>query len=166
MRNIRDDVDAFFAGEIRHILPVPGTWQDGNRNGEFRMRLPIEVDGEVGAFQLDLISAPDSQNPGIRFILLCGRAIFRLCLHNEMHTNSFNKPADLGLTVEGPHYHSWNDNRRFGPANGLPKELRNARKLPLNQPDTDSAFKWFLNETKIIEPKWPMPSWPTRTLLL
>lgn len=166
MKTARDIVEDFFAGPVRHRLPAPGQWREGNRPGEYRMRLPVEVDDEVGLFELDLISTPDSQKPGVRFVLLFGRAVFRLDHHDEEHTNPFNHPADVSLKIFGPHFHSWADNARFGTEKSLPKALKNARPLPEGLEDSSSAFQWFLNQTNILPPDWPMPEWPRRTLLL
>lgn len=163
---IREDVERFLDGGSRHKLPSKSSWKSGNREGELRMRLPIEVDGEIGGFELDLVKAPDSDDPGLRIILMYGRAFWRLCMGDVEHPNSINRPDDLPALIVGPHYHCWADNRRFGEAASLPKRLRNARILPQGIVGDADAFAWFLSQVNIVFPDWEMPSWPTRTLLL
>lgn len=166
MRTIRDEVENFLAGPCRHRLPAAGIWKPGNRDGELRLKLPVEVEGEIGQFDLQLIVAPDSLNPGLRIVLLCGRAFWRLCLDEPEHPNSFNRPEDLPAIVPGPHCHTWADNRHFGNPTSLPKVLKNARNLPDAITDEDSAFRWFLGQVNILEPEWDMPEWPKKTRLL
>jgi len=166
LQTIREDVEAFLAGAPRHVLPVPGTWGDGNRDGESRMRLPISVDGEIGQFEIELIVAPNSESPGLRIVLMCGRAFWRLCLNPEPHTNSLNRPIDLPPMVDGPHQHTWPDNRMFGAPGALPQKLRNARILPVEIDTNEKAFGWFLPQVNILPPTWEMPPWPRRSLLL
>lgn len=166
MQTIREDVEDFLSGERRHRLPVPGIWSDGNRDGEYRMVLPIEVAGEIGNFELQLISAPDSAEPGLRIVLRYGRAFWRLCMAHYEHVNSFNRPADLPAVVSGPHHHSWHDNRMMGPPGSLPTKLRNARALPPEITTDELAFRWFLAQVNIEDPDWDMPEWPKRTRLL
>lgn len=43
----RDEVEAFLAGEVRHRLPTAAGWVEVNRDGEYRLRLPVEVEGEL-----------------------------------------------------------------------------------------------------------------------
>jgi hypothetical protein len=162
----RDEVERFLAGPIRHRLPAPGSWDDGNRAGEYRMKLPIEVEGEISQFELQLVTSPDSVEPGLRMVLRYGRAFWRLCMTAVEHPNSFNRPDDLPAMIFGPHHHSWPDNRRFGPANSLPKKLRNARLLPAHIRSDVEAFAWFLEQVKVLPPDWEMPPWPIRTRLL
>ncbi len=129
------------------------------------MRLPIEVDGEIGQFELELAISPNGASPGLRIILLRGRAFWRLCMDNAEHPNSFNRPADLPPMTVGPHQHSWPDNRRFGNPTSLPQKLRNARILPATIKSNDDAFAWFLGQVNILYPRWDMPEWPKKTLL-
>jgi hypothetical protein len=97
---------------------------------------------------------------------LYGPAIWRVCLKDEEHPNSFNRPADMPAMIYGPHHHSWPDNRRFARANRLPPNLENARPLPAEVRTFDQAFAWFLDVLGIEPPAWGYPSWPERTTLL
>lgn len=162
----KDDVDAFLAGEARHRLPAPATWIEGNRRGEFRLRLPVETSGQIGGFFVELISEPDAIEPSFKCILLFERAVWRVCVCSAEHANPLNRPVGLAAMVQGPHYHSWADNRHLGAVNALPRKLRNARILDGIRLDEGSVFAWFLAQVRILPPDWDMPQWPTRTLLI
>lgn len=162
----RDEVEAFLAGEVRHRLPAPASWIEVNRDGEYRLRLPVEVEGELSGFAVEVISAPDAIDPVFKCILLYERAIWRVCVCDVSHVNPLNRPAGVPAMLTGPHYHSWQDNRHTGAVNSLPKRLKNARVLDGFEPTEDAIFSWFLDQVKILPPEWDMPKWPTRTLLL
>ena len=165
MLDLRHDVDAFLAAE--KSLPRAGVWAQVNRADELRMRLPVEIDGEVSqSFVVEMIVAPNAIQPSLRIVILYGPCIFRLEMTSAGHQNSFNRPADLPSFVEGPHYHGWTDNRRFARANRLPKDLDNARILPNSVVSFDDAFRWFIEETGFDFPSWGPPEWPQRTGLI
>lgn len=163
--NPKQEVEDFLAARGKR-LPAIGDWRIGNRPDEFRLKLPIEWRGELTAFQLELIVAPDAPSPDLRIVLLYGRAIWRLCLAPAVHPNSLRRPDDLPAMVSGPHHHSWPDNRHFGAANRLPKDLQNARKLPASVVANDDAFTFFLDQVGIDLPSWGPLKWPTRERLL
>lgn len=164
--SVRHQVEAFLAGSPRHLLPAAGSWTEGNRSGEFRMKLPVQVSGEIGLFELTLTIAPDSDAPELRIALCAGRAFWRLCMDHVEHVNSFNRPSDLPAMIAGPHYHGWADNRHFGGPTSLPPRLYNARYIPAGITGSQAALDWFLEETNILPVAWAMPEWPSRTRLL
>ena len=160
----RVHVDQFLAQP--KSLAAPGRWVDGNRPGEQRMRLPILVDGEISAFEVELIVNPDAPSPGLTIVLLYGRCVWRLCMDSRLHPNAADRPHDCPADVSGPHAHSWEDNRRFAKASALPRRLKNARLLPADVATNDDAFAWLLAQIKVDFPPWGSPEWPTRTGLL
>lgn len=163
---IRDEVEAMLSGTRRHILPVAGQWLPGNRSGEYRMRLPVQVGGETGLFDVELTVSPDSVNAGVIINLLAGRSVWRVCLNDVEHTNLFNCPSDIPAMIQGPHYHAWADNRHTGRTVALPQKLGNARILPAEITSNQQAFDWFLEQVNILPPDWEMPEWPIKTQLL
>lgn len=130
------------------------------------MKLPILADGETGSFELVMVISPDSDSPGLRMVLMYGRAIWRLCMDIAFHPNGLVRPDDLPASVNGRHQHSWHDNKMTGNPIMLPKTLPNARILPDHIVSNDQAFYWFLEQINVLGPTWQLPEWPTRTLLL
>jgi hypothetical protein len=163
--DLRRDVDEFLSGKHKR-LPVGPEFVTGTRRSQMRAVLPIERNGEGSGFTLEFIMSPNVDPDWLRINLLYGRPCWRLCLKPEFHPNSFNRPKDLPASVDGPHHHSWADNRRFARANRLPQYLENARLLPDEITSKDQAFMWFLEQTGIDFPAWGLPVWPKRTTLL
>jgi hypothetical protein len=124
------------------------------------------VDGEIGTFELTLIISPNDIDPSFHIVLTAGHAIWRVCLDQVDHVNSFNRAAGVPAMVAGPHYHSWEDNRCFGNPASLPRKLQNARPLPSHLRSEAKVFEWFLAQVKIAPPDWEMPPWPQKSLLL
>lgn len=165
MTDLRRDVDQFLANTNKR-LPARPAFERGTRPSQKRAAMTIEVDGESSGFSLELTMTPTASEDWVRIVLLYGRAIWRLCLKPEYHSNSFNRSRDLPSFVDGPHHHSWADNRRFARANSLPHRLENARILPNSIVTKDQAFRWFLGVTSITIPDWGMPDWPRREVLI
>jgi hypothetical protein len=163
--DLRRDVDEFLAAH--KTLPAPGDWREVNRETERRLTLPIERAGEISPFDLVLVMSPDAVEPDLRIVLLYGsKCIWRLCLSPEYHPNSLRRPDDLPSSVNGPHHHTWHDNRHFAAANRLPKKLKNARILPDEIRSSDEAFRFFVEQIGVEFPSWGPPVWPKRTGLL
>jgi hypothetical protein len=100
-----------------------------------------------------------------------GRAIWRMDFDpTETHLNprtprrrETDPPRSL---ISGPHYHAWEDNRRFATMTSLPPKLRNARILPERLRSFDEAFRWFCAETNIAVSYDDIPELPKRDTLL
>jgi hypothetical protein len=96
---------------------VPPQWSDGWYGEEPAAKLPLEIDGELGAARLLIVGMPDA--PGLQFrlgILMLG-CVCRVDFTDETHLNSHAVVGDnLPRIVRGPHYHSWEQNRRFSGA--------------------------------------------------
>jgi hypothetical protein len=136
---------------------------DEHREGDQRLLLPLLVEGEVSDATLTVIAYPRVRELQFRLVLSFGRAIWRLDYADfEEHYNSFNKPDDLVLgPFTCPHYHAWEDNRRFATRVSLPERLENARILDANLKTYDNTFRWFCGQTKIDISNFGVPDLPT-----
>jgi hypothetical protein len=128
------------------------------------------MDGQTCGLRLTVKAYPAAPQLQFRIILALKTAIWRVDFSHDddAHPNSLNAPADIrGALIEGPHFHAWSDNRRFGSAKSLPSKLQNARQLHTNIRNFESAFRWFCGETKIVGIDHSgIPDLPPRTELL
>jgi hypothetical protein len=130
----------------------PVSWVDGHNRFERRTVFPIELDGEllVGA-RLEVTSVQRGRGQ-FRLSLCYNAAIARLDHTDETHANTLKKDeVSVPSLVTGPHYHSWQLNRRF--FRGLSK----APELGLAEPfasrgNFDSNLRWFCEELNIDQP--------------
>lgn len=138
-------------------------WKEDHREGVHRILYPLLVEGEISDATLLIMAYPRVRVPQFRINLLYGKAIWRLDYnHFEEHYNSFNRPDDLELgPFTCPHYHSWEDNRRFATRAALPERLENARRLDANLKSFDNTFRWFCGRTAIDIAELGVPSLPT-----
>ena len=163
----RDIVDALLAAEKR--LAGDGEWQS-DREGVKRFIRAVEREGEITPLELVIKAYPRRPQPRFRLILNMGRAIWRVDFTDEIHPN----PRNLGrpdvdppmIAIQGPHYHSWADNRRFATATSLPERLKNARILPENVRSYESTFRWFCGATNIALGMGDVPDLPKRDTLI
>lgn len=164
--DIRDVVDAFL--QKGKTLVGIGGWRRDSHERSYRWVRPVEIEGELPGFDLTVKAYPRSRNLKFRIILAYGKAIWRVDYANDSpHINSIDHPPDLDLEpIIGPHYHRWEDNRRFATMNSLPSGLVNARILPQNLRSFESAFRWFCGETKITVGNADMPILPKPDTLL
>jgi len=164
--DIREVVDAFL--DKGKTLAGIGGWRRDSHQRSFRWVRPIEIDGELLGFDLTVKAYPRIQPLKFRIVLSYTKAIWRLDFANDApHINSIDRPAALDLgPITGPHYHRWEDNRRFGTANSLPSSLHNARRLPETFRSFESAFRWFCGETRISVGSLDMPILPRPDTLL
>jgi hypothetical protein len=118
--DVRNVVDAFLAKS--KTLAGVGTWQRDSHERSFRWVRPIELEGELPGFDLTVKAYPRSHRLKFRVVIAYGKAVWRIDYANDApHINSIDRPSDLDLgPIVGPHYHSWEDNRRFARANSLP----------------------------------------------
>jgi hypothetical protein len=164
--DIRDVIDVFLTKD--KTLVGIGGWRRDTHERSFRWVSPIEVEGELPGLDLTVKAYPRSRRLKFRTILTYGKAVWRLDYANDSpHVNSIDRPPDLDIgPITGPHFHSWEDNRRFATANSLPSSLHNARVLPQNLRTFESAFRWFRGETRIVVGSQDMPILPRPETLL
>jgi hypothetical protein len=165
--DIRQIVDRLLAAQKTLVGEADFRGLDGD-NRKQRWRKPCAVAGEVTPLELEVQAYPDSMTPKFRIILIYQKAICRLDFaNNEGHINHMNRPSDLEPgPIDEPHFHAWEDNRRFSTKTSLPTNLANARRLPANVRSFDSAFRWFCGQTHIIVASLEVPALPQRVSLL
>jgi hypothetical protein len=158
-------IDDFLAAP--KTLEGAATWRDMGHHGQHRLVFPIHVGGVSSGFDLEICAYPN-RSP-LRFTISIRQpiCIWRLDYsETDVHPNSLNAPPDIsGETIMGVHYHAWADNRRFVTTNQLPKNMKNARKLPESINGFEAAFAWFRRETNIAAPPSGAVELPARTEL-
>lgn len=141
-------------------------WRD-IYHGESRLVMPLHVGGVSSGSDLHISAYPLIGDSKFRIMLCAPKCVWRVDhVFDELHVNSFNRPADLKeLSFSRPHYHAWADNRRFCTHATLPDRLENARILqkPLS---FDSVLRWFCGETNIEQPQSGAIALPQRRDLL
>jgi hypothetical protein len=164
--DIREVIDAFLAKP--KTLAGLGAWQRDSHERTYRWVRPVEIDGELPGLDLTVKAYPRNRALKFRIVLAYSKAIWRVDYANDSpHINSMNRPDDLvSEPITGPHYHRWEDNRRFATANSLPSSLPNARVLPQNLSSFERVFRWFCGETRITVGSRDMPTLPTPDTLL
>ena len=68
-------------------------------------------------------------------------------------------------TIRGPHCHRWQENRHFSNRDRIPVPLPFRTPLPYGIRTWEQAFRHFLTETNIAQPR-EEPLWPRRERLL
>ena len=161
----RADIDGLLAA--RKAISGEPNWQDTYYN-EARLIMPLVVDEVSCGADLEIISYPLDGHTRFRVMICAPRCIWRIDhVTDEPHVNSFNRPNDLAeADINGPHYHSWPDNRRFATHSSLPDRLENARVLPAGLQTFDSTLRWFCGETNIEQPPTGLIVLPSRMRLL
>lgn len=135
-------------------IDVPQIWQPGRElgSGEYTIKIPLEVNGEIGDQKLIINASPESTMLKFSILITFEPAISRLDFDaGEIHLNSHAISADnLDAVVRGSHYHSWELNKRFFTHSAKAIELHNAVPLKENIHQFDSALRWFCADNKII----------------
>jgi len=127
--------------------------KQGPREDQLRWAGFLEIDGETTDMKLFLDYYPAWPH-GLKFTiqLTLGSTIFRMeCAEFASHVNRPPCPhnVEVGL-IQGPHYHSWLDNRHLCTRIKLPKKLSFARYLPANIQGLENSLRWFCGETNIV----------------
>lgn len=145
--DIREVVDRLLAANKQPAGLTDWKAQDN----DCRLVSPLLVSGEISDATLTVISFPRSPELRFRIVLSYLRAIWRLDYTlDETHVNPAKRPDDIAeYTIQGPHFHSWKDNRHLATNNSLPRKLLVARILPPNVRTFPNAFRWFCGETHI-----------------
>jgi hypothetical protein len=144
-------VEAFLcAPKSIHGAHEPYTWGPGYSQFERKTNFPVEVNGELPqAARLEIIGFPSTINLKFRLTLCFNCAVCRLDYTDETHLNTHATPADGILSsVTGPHFHSWELNRRFLKGASTALELHNAEPFSMNV-SFDSILRWFCQRTNI-----------------
>lgn len=129
-----------FVAAVDEFFPVPkaligadsaSTWTRGygQANLEYKLLLPIEVEGEQRGQYLMILAYPN--NPTMMFKIgmkFFDHIVCRLDFELEAtHGNNFRSWGDgLPPVVVGPHWHKWSLNRTLVTSLGFPLQLHNA----------------------------------------
>ena len=122
-------------------------WQPGRDPDELRLKLPLEINGELSGSYLLVMTYPDHHNLKFRLCVeLYDKVIDRLDFDpDESHANS----AGFGNLIEGPHWHSWNDNRHLSGSVTKYDKLRIA--VPFAEARKfDAALRWYCHRVNIV----------------
>ena len=122
-------------------------WQPGRDPDELRVKLPLEINGELSGSYLLIMAYPDHHDLKFRFCVeVGGKVIDRLDFESdETHANT----AGFGNLIHGPHWHAWKDNRHLSTAvtkyDKLPiaVEFIEARKF-------DASLRWYCKQVNIV----------------
>jgi hypothetical protein len=152
--DLLEALDAFVAEPKRIIgSEASYTWSPGYSALERQVDFPLEYRGEGDkAARLTLVGFPAATEMKFRISLCYNAAICRLDYTDETHPNSRRLFTDnLPSLVTGPHFHSWEINRRFF------KGASTVPRLDLAEPFTvaggfDSLLRWFCSRTNIEQP--------------
>ncbi len=129
--------------------PVWGHTWNTSLGDELVARYPLAVEDEIVGAQFLLVGMPNAPGTQFRLGILMHGCVCRLDCTDETHANS---PAlagdDVPPIVSGPHYHSWDKNRRFFRGLSTAPQLRNAAPY-VGAISFDSALRWFCAETNI-----------------
>ncbi len=129
------------------------SWQPSGLRSEYRLVMPLEIDGVSCGAHVEVDCYPNIKELRYRIMIFAPKCIWRVDhWDRERHPNPLDVPPDVPRGwVEGPHYHSWEDNRRYCTQNALPDRLLIARLMPPIR-QFDAAFRWFCGETNIEQP--------------
>ncbi|NDV88739.1 hypothetical protein GTW51_18735 [Aurantimonas aggregata] len=132
------------------------------------VEFPLEYRGEGDkAARLVLVGFPSATELKFRISLCYNAAICRLDYTDETHPNTRRLPNDgLPAIVKGPHFHSWELNRRFFKGAPVAQRLELAEKFTVAG-GFDSLLRWFCSRTNIEQPpSGHYIALPTRDTLL
>lgn len=145
-------IDAFLAAEKYLVgLGVRQDWRPGRDDGCWRVKYPIEVDGEQRGESLIVDAYPDRTPVEFYILIEFGQVICRVDFEpNGGHTNDIWGPVpDLAPLVSGPHYHAWELNKHYFKSTTRAIELHNAIALPDNLRRFAAVFRWFAAQNNI-----------------
>ncbi len=147
-------LDAFVLEPKRIIgATAPYSWGPGYSSVERMVEFPLEYRGEGDkAARLVLVGFPTARELKFRISLCYNAAICRFDYTDETHPNVLKLINDnLPPLVKGPHFHSWEINRRFFRGAATVPRLELAE--PFSEPGGfDSLLRWFCSRTNIEQP--------------
>jgi|SRR6185312_7109623 len=143
-------------------------WREMHAHGQHRLVVPALLDGASTGMDLEVHAYPDIKPLRFGVMLNVRECVWRIdYAEDDQHVNSFDAPPDIaGIQIDGPHYHAWDDNRRFCTHASLPRSLPNARFLPMAIRSFDSALRWLCGEAHIAQPRAGLIELPPRTRLI
>jgi len=167
--DLLEALDAFVAEPKRIIGAVAAyTWGPGYSAQERMVEFPLEYRGEGDkAARLALVGFPAATELKFRISLCYNAAICRLDYTDETHPNNRRQASDnLPPSVRGPHFHSWELNRRFFKGASTVPRLELAEGFTVTG-GFDSLLRWFCSRANIEQPpNGHYISLPTRDTLL
>jgi hypothetical protein len=144
------------------------SWEKANNTEEYRLLFPVFVNGSSTDATVEIDAYPNASLLRFRIMFNIGKCAWRIdYTEYETHVN----PADTFSSITPfrftcPHYHSWEDNRRYCTNSAMPSRLKVARPLPDNIRQFDAAFRWFCGEINISQLPPNMVELPLRTTLI
>lgn len=148
-------VDAFIAARKQIVgVTTPQRWSEGRAigEGELALKFPIEVNGEQHPSRMFIVSAyPDSEELKFVINLTYQWSVFRLDYEIDRLHSNVNRPlgSKIPISVMGPHYHPWNENKAMIKHLNEPPKLPMALPLDIHIRQFDQALRWFCRETNI-----------------
>lgn len=162
---IAEIVDDLLRAE-KVLAGVPD-WHPQGHRGEHRLVMPVQIDGQGTACDLEVNAYPNIRDLRFRIMLRMPQCFWRVdYVDDEPHVNPFDTWSECHPSFTEPHYHSWADNRRFATHAKLPDPLQVARLLPVEFRSFDATFRWFCAETNIAQPPSGMVYLPQRNRLV
>lgn len=147
-------LDAFVA-EPKAIIGATNayTWGPGYSPHERQAEFPLLFRGESDkAARMVVVGFPDAGELKFRVSLCYNAAICRLDYTDETHPNNRRMPTDdVPPYVKGPHFHSWELNRRFFKGAATVPRLELAEPFTVNS-GFDSLLRWFCSRMNIEQP--------------
>lgn len=124
----------------------PPSWKNNREygSGELEIKLPLEINWEIGPQKQLIITAnPHSPTQIFSILITFEIAICRLDYDEQViHPNSHAiGNYDIDSIVYGPHYHPWELNKIFFTNSSKSIQLHNAVPLDINIRSFDSALR-------------------------
>jgi hypothetical protein len=142
-------------------------WREVGHRGEHRLVLPLFIGGRTCPLDLEINGYPNIRDLRFRIMLRMPQCIWRIdYVDDELHVNPPEDWPACGVSFTEPHYHTWQDNRRFASHSQVPDPLLVARILPPQLRSFDGVFRWFCDETNIAQPPSSMVYLPARNRLV
>jgi hypothetical protein len=141
----------------KQLVGLP-RWVPGTRDHDQRQAWPVLVAGETSECVLMATCYPEESADRFTITLnYARRCIWRVdheLANRAPHHNPLDRVSllDGAYEVQGPHFHSWSDNRYLAAVATLPIELPCARALPPQVRGWENAFRWFCGQTGIRQP--------------
>ncbi len=158
-------VDAFMAAPKGLLGIQSPVWQPSRDAYAVRLKLPIEIGGELSGQHLVIDACPNHDprrfHIGIQF---ADRVVCRLD-YDPRATHSNDWAPTMEPFVRGPHWHSWELNRQEFKALGVqPKKLKLAVAFTQAR-EFDACLRWYCNARNIVLGAHSI-TYPERGLLL
>src|ERR1700730_16629337 len=115
-RHVAELIDELLA--VRKSLVGMPMWTQGTRPAQERIAWPALIGSLPAGCELSATAYPNSDGLDFSVLLAVGSAnIWRVdhALPHKVHTNPLFAPGNplSGLSIFGPHFHPWADNRRY-----------------------------------------------------